>query len=84
MTKKRWKKKGQAAPSTIQSDGDPTTRSIALFGDLVAVAAGKRWRVVDIRYCCLGYTATVGRVKLVALRTACASWLSLIFALQCL
>jgi hypothetical protein len=53
MTKKRWKKKGQAEPG-IQADADPTTRSIARFGDLVAVAAGKRWRVLDIRYCCFG------------------------------
>lgn len=51
MVKKRWKKKGQAGPN-IQADADPTTRSITLGGDLAAVAAGKRWRVVNIRCVC--------------------------------
>ena len=59
MPKKRWKKKGLETAPVIQADADPTTRSIAVCDDRVAVAAGKRWRVVDIRYCCQAAAAVL-------------------------
>ncbi|WIA28245.1 hypothetical protein OEZ86_010800 [Tetradesmus obliquus] len=45
--RRRWKTKGLSAP-IISTDADPVTRSIALHGSRVAIAAGRRWRVVDV------------------------------------
>jgi hypothetical protein len=42
--KRKGDQKAHPAP-----DLDPITRSIALHGDLVAVAAGRRWRVVNAK-----------------------------------
>jgi hypothetical protein len=47
--RRRWKTKGLSAP-IVSTDADPVTRSIALHGDKVAIAAGRRWRVVDVRW----------------------------------
>lgn len=47
--RQRWKSKGLTAPVTT-TDVDPVTRSIAIKDGRVAIAAGRRWRVVDVGY----------------------------------
>ncbi len=49
--KRRWKKEGKVYNNP--GDADPTTRSISVFENLVAVSAGKRWRVAEIGCACV-------------------------------
>jgi len=40
----------QREAAAAQQDADPVTRSIAIQGDMIAVATGRHWRVIDFRY----------------------------------